>query len=265
MTQPTSKFLHAALALGAAAAVLWLERTGPLRKSTEPKLPRVARNAAIGAVTAAVVGTLERPIVGRVAHAAQQRGWGFTPRLPLPPLARQIVALALMDYTLYWWHVLLHRVPALWRLHEPHHADRDLDASTALRFHFLELVASIPWRCAQIVLIGVAPHTLAAWQKLTLAEVVFHHSNLRLPRALERWLACILVTPRLHGIHHSVVRDERDSNFSSGLTVWDSVHGTARLTFDRDDVIIGLPAFRDEAKVTLAKTLTLPFANRKDT
>jgi sterol desaturase/sphingolipid hydroxylase (fatty acid hydroxylase superfamily) len=251
--------LHAALTLGGIAAVLWLERRKPLRKPVEPGLARLARNAAVGAITALTVRALERPAVERLARIAEQRGWGIAPRLPLPPAARALAAIALMDYTLYAWHVLLHRVPALWRLHEPHHADRDLDASTALRFHFLEFVASIPWRCAQIALIGAGPRTLATWQTLTAAEVLFHHSNVRLPRALERLLSRFVVTPRLHGLHHSIVREERDSNYSSGLTLWDALHGTARLDIDRENVIIGLPEHRAADDVTLGKTLALPF------
>jgi sterol desaturase/sphingolipid hydroxylase (fatty acid hydroxylase superfamily) len=163
----------------------------------------------------------------------------------------------LMDYTLYWWHVLLHRVPVLWRTHEPHHVDRDLDVTTGIRFHALEFVASVPWRCAQIVLIGAGPRTLRAWQQLTLFEVLFHHSNVRLPRELERRLSSIVVTPRLHGLHHSIVRDERDSNFSSGLSVWDRLHGTACIGLDHDDVTIGLPDQGGE--LTLTETLALPF------
>ena len=258
MKHQTSKLLHAAIAIGGIAALLWLERKRPLRKPVEPGPARLARNAAIGAITAATVRTLERPVVERLARATERHGWGIVPRLPLPARARMLAAIALMDYTLYCWHVLLHRVPLLWRLHEPHHADRDLDASTALRFHFLEFVASIPWRCAQIVLIGAGPRELAAWQTLTAAEVLFHHSNLKLPRALERLLSRFIVTPRLHGIHHSVERDERDSNYSSGLTLWDALHGTARLDPDRDDVIIGLPEYREAHDVTLGKTLALP-------
>jgi sterol desaturase/sphingolipid hydroxylase (fatty acid hydroxylase superfamily) len=144
-------------------------------------------------------------------------------------------------------------------LHEAHHADRDLDASTAARFHFLEFIASVPWRCAQITVIGVGPRALALWQKLTLAEVLFHHSNLRLPRVLERALAAFVVTPRLHGIHHSVVRAERDSNYSSGLTLWDRLHGSARLDLERDDVKIGLPAIDGPGGMTFVKTLAVPF------
>src|SRR5581483_5747976 len=167
----------------------------------------------------------------------------------------------LMDYTLYWWHVLLHRVPFLWRLHEPHHTDRDLDASTAIRFHFTEFLASIPWRCAQILAIGVGPRALALWQKLTLAEVVFHHSNLRLPRPVERRLSRLIVTPRVHGVHHSVVREERDANFSSGLMVWDHLHGTRR-PYTPDDVTIGLPD-TPPAETRLLPSLIHPFTPSK--
>lgn len=162
-----------------------------------------------------------------------------------------------MDYTLYWWHVLLHRVPALWRLHVPHHIDRDLDATTGVRFHFLEFIASIPWRCAQIVVIGTGPTTLALWQRLTLIEVLFHHSNLRLPLDFERVLGKFAVTPRMHGIHHSVIRREHDSNFSSGLSVWDRLHETAGASFSRDEVTIGLP--ESGPGITLGVTLAAPF------
>jgi sterol desaturase/sphingolipid hydroxylase (fatty acid hydroxylase superfamily) len=261
MTQPRSGLLNAALLLGGVAALLWLERKRPLREPVEAKLPRIARNAAVGAITAATVSRVERPIVTRVARIAEAREWGLLPRLALPPRLRTLAALVLMDYTLYWWHVLLHRVPILWRLHEPHHADRDLDASTALRFHVLEFLASVPWRCAQIALIGVTPRELELWQRLTFAEVLFHHSNVRLPRALEAWLARIVVTPRLHGIHHSIVREERDSNYSSGLTLWDALHRTARIEIDRDDVTIGLPDFRGASDVTLTRTLVLPLTS----
>lgn len=135
--------------------------------------------------------------------------------------------------------MLLHRVPLLWRLHEPHHADRDLDISTGVRFHCLEFVASIPWRCAQIALIGGGPRALALWQKLTFAEVLFHHSNVKLPLAFERVLSKLVVTPRMHGVHHSIERRERDSNFSSGLSIWDRLHATDGGM--REEVIIGLP------------------------
>jgi len=254
--------IRTALIAAGIGALLWLERKEPLRAWVEPGPRRIARNLAVGVVTAAAVSAIERPILGRVSRTTEKRGWGFVPRLDLPAPIRMAIAIALMDYTLYWWHVLLHRVPVLWRMHEPHHIDRDLDTSTGVRFHFAEFLASIPWRCAQVLSIGVGPRTLSLWQQLTLAEVLFHHSNVRLPRGIERALSRLIVTPRLHGIHHSVVRDERDSNFSSGLTVWDRLHGSARLDLERDDVSIGLPGHDDPQDLTLVHTLLLPFNNK---
>jgi sterol desaturase/sphingolipid hydroxylase (fatty acid hydroxylase superfamily) len=245
--------------LGSIALLLYLERTRPLRKPVDPGLARLARNVAIAAVTVASVSAIERPLVTRCARLAEERSWGVLPKIGMPAWLRLPAAVALMDYTLYWWHVLLHRVPLLWRMHEPHHIDLDLDVSTALRFHFTEFMASVPWRCAQIVSIGVTPGALALWQKLTLLEVLFHHSNWRLPRKLERWLSRLVVTPRLHGIHHSILREERDSNYSSGLSVWDTLHGTARRALSHDDVTIGLPGYQARDAVTLGPTLTLPF------
>ena len=240
------------------AALLVLERARPLRRSADPGLARMARNAAVGAVTAVVVSALERPLVERLSRDVERNGVGVLGRVPLPPAATTALAVVLMDYTLYWWHVLLHRVPLLWRFHEPHHLDRDLDTSTGIRFHFVEFVASIPWRCAQIALIGVAPRNLALWQKLTLAEVLFHHSNLKLPLGVERVLSKLVVTPRLHGVHHSIERSERDTNFSSGFSVWDRLHGTAGGM--RDDVTIGLPASRRD---TLTASLVHPITRSR--
>ena len=122
-----------ALLLGI-AALLWLERKRPLRAPVEPGPHRVARNIAVGAITALTVAALERPIVRHACRITLERGWGLLPKLRMPAAARTALALALMDYTLYWWHVLLHRVPRLWRDHEPHHIDRDLDTSTGIRF-----------------------------------------------------------------------------------------------------------------------------------
>jgi sterol desaturase/sphingolipid hydroxylase (fatty acid hydroxylase superfamily) len=254
-----SRWAGAAFMIGGIAALLCLERVRPLRRTVEPGPARIARNLAIGAITAATVSAAERPIVTRLSRLTETRNWGIGPRLPFPPALQRAAAILLMDYTLYWWHVLLHRVPLLWRMHAPHHIDRDLDTSTGVRFHFTEFLASIPWRCAQIAVIGVAPRTLTVWQRLTLAEVLFHHSNVRLPLTLERWVARFVVTPRMHGIHHSVERSERDSNFSSGLSMWDRLHDTSRLDLRHDDVIIGMPTHPLPSDVSLRKTLALPF------
>ena len=241
------------------AALFILERLSPLRGRVEPSSRRITRNVAMAALTAAVIAVAERPLVDRLARRVEREHSGLVPRLGLPRGAALVAALVLLDYTLYVWHVLLHRVPFLWRLHLAHHVDLDLDASTALRFHFGEFLASIPWRLAQVVLIGVPPRTLALWRALTLAEVAFHHANLRLPLPAECLIARLLMTPRLHGIHHSTVRAERDSNFSSGLTLWDRLHGTLRADVEQEEITIGVPPYDEPQEVTLGRTLALPF------
>jgi sterol desaturase/sphingolipid hydroxylase (fatty acid hydroxylase superfamily) len=151
------------------------------------------------------------------------------PRLRLPSLVETALAVLLLDYTLYIWHVLTHKVPLLWRLHRVHHSDLDLSASTALRFHFVEMIVSAPWRAAQVVLIGVSPRQLSLWQTLTTMAILFHHSNTRLPLAIERALARVVVTPRMHGIHHSIVERETDSNWGTIFSLPDYLHRTVRL------------------------------------
>lgn len=257
-----SKAVPAACLLAAGLAWLfWLERRRPLRVRVEPATRRQARNLALAAFTAAFIRAVEAPIVQRVAAAGERRGWGLLPLLPAR--ARRLAALLLLDYTLYLWHILLHRVPLLWRSHLVHHADLDLDASTALRFHALEFLWSLPWRMAQVALIGVPRRTLALWQKLTLAEVVFHHSNLRLPLGLERVLSRLVATPRLHGIHHSTRADERNANYSSGLALWDDLHGTARRDVPQDAITIGLPEYREPRQVRLGWSLLRPLAGAR--
>jgi sterol desaturase/sphingolipid hydroxylase (fatty acid hydroxylase superfamily) len=164
----------------------------------------------------------------------------------------------LLDYTLYVWHILVHRVPMLWRFHLVHHVDLDLDTTTGLRFHAGELIASVPWRAAQIVVIGVSPTALIAWQSLTLASVLFHHSNARLSDRVERTLSWFVATPRMHAIHHSINPAQLHSNFSSGLAIWDRLHGTARFDSEASEVTVGVAGYLDVAQVRLTKILPLP-------
>jgi sterol desaturase/sphingolipid hydroxylase (fatty acid hydroxylase superfamily) len=251
-------------ALGAFAALAIAERARPLRTRGAPDTPRrLIRNLALAGISAAAVQVAERPILTPLANAVVRRRWGLLPRLGLPAWAETTASVLLMDYTLYLWHVMTHRVPLLWRFHRVHHADLDLDASTAIRFHFGEFVLGVPYRTLQVALIGVGPRSLTLWQRLTLIEVLFHHSNLRLPPALERRLVRLVVTPRMHGIHHSIVADETNANWSSGLSIWDHLHGTLRLNVPQAAVTIGDPELRRPDEVTLPKMVAMPFARQR--
>ncbi|HEV3470709.1 MAG TPA: sterol desaturase family protein [Pyrinomonadaceae bacterium] len=253
------------LVVGAFGLLAWLERRRPLRRAVEPKLRREARNLAVAAAGAAALALADKPLVEPLSALVERRRWGLLKLRRLPAWLEVALAVLLLDYTLYLWRVLTHKRPWLWRFHVVHHADLDLDASTALRFHFAELVVSVPWRAAQVLLIGVAPLSLSVWQTLLLLSIMFHHSNVRLPFEIERRLNALVVTPRIHGIHHSVVREETDSNWSSGLTVWDRLHGTLRLNVPQREVVVGVPAYREPRELTLPNILKLPFGEERPT
>lgn len=243
-------------------AILWRETQGPLRRRVEPRFIHTIRNAAVGGIGAAAVHLAETPVVLPFATMIHGRGVGLLPLLSVPVWLEVVLACVLMDYTLYLWHVLTHKLPWLWRFHVVHHADLDLDASTAVRFHFGELLISIPWRLAQITLVGTSPLTLVIWQTATLVSILFHHSNVELPARLEHALSWMIVTPRMHGIHHSVADDEVNSNWSSGLAVWDRLHRTFRLDVPQHTITIGVPGYQAPRDVGLARMLALPFVAR---
>lgn len=258
-----SQWLGGAIIVGAFAALLIAERKRPLRDAMEPKLRRDMRNLVVAALGVATLRVLETPVVVPVSEVVERRGWGLLKMLKLPPWLEMPAALLLMDYTMYLWHILLHRVPLLWRFHQVHHVDLDLSASTALRFHFGELALSVPWRLLQVLALGTSPPALRWSQNFLFLSVMFHHSNLRLPMRLERLLVRLIVTPRMHGIHHSIVRKETDSNWSSGLTVWDWLHGTLRLNIPQRRVTIGVPAYRNPDDVRLPRVLRMPFERQR--
>lgn len=255
--------LYLPFLLGALAALVWLERRRPLRREIEPKLARGARNLAVAAVGAGALLFIERPAILPLTQFVDINRWGLVKQLQLPWWLEVVLAVVLLDYTLYVWHYLTHRIPFLWRFHVAHHLDLDLDASTALRFHFGELALSVPWRAAQVIVIGVSPMAYLAWQIFVFPSIMFHHSNVELPIRLERWLNCLIVTPRMHGIHHSIVEAETNSNWSSGLTIWDWLHGTLRLNVPQNEITVGVAAYRDPEEVKLKEVLTLPFHKQR--
>lgn len=250
------------LALVAAAGavvggILLAERRRPLRAQKKPAIPRNLRNAALGAGCAVIVAAVEEPLCHAIAKRNLAEKRGFAQKLPRP--LRLIGGIAAMDYGFYWWHVATHKVPFLWRFHRVHHIDPDMDASTAVRFHPLDMLVSLPWRLVQVRLAGVSPKSLRIWRNFFNASILFHHANLKLPKGVDRALSRVLTTPEMHGIHHSGIKAERDSNFTSGLSFWDRLHSTYRGDVPPDAIDIGVydPLAQDDAP--LDRALGAPF------
>ncbi len=240
------------------------ETLRPLRRRRESRVRRTARNLTAGGISLAVVTLLQTPFLVPVANWAARRHVGL---LNLVELSRPVaiaLAVLLLDYTLWIWHRINHVVPFFWRFHLVHHVDRDMDASTAFRFHFGEQGLSVGYRLLQVVVLGVDPMSLWIFQGLLTLSIVFHHSNSRLPIALERALVKVIVTPRMHGIHHSNYRNEADGNWASLFTAWDYLHGTMLLDVPQDSVDIGVAAYHREEDVTLGRILAIPFLPQKD-
>ena len=245
-------------------ALLILEVRRPLHPATESKTIRDRRNLIVAAIAALPVALIETPIAQRLTVLAQRERWGLLGRLRLPPALETLLAVLLLDYTMYLWHRLAHRTSILWRFHLVHHTDRDMDVTTALRFHAGEMMFSIPYRALQIVVIGVSPLAFSLWQILFTSSVLFHHSNLRVPANWEQRLARFIVTPRSHAIHHAANERLQNANWSSGLIVWDIIHGTLADDVSSDaERSIGLPAYRSDEDVALATILTSPFKRQK--
>jgi sterol desaturase/sphingolipid hydroxylase (fatty acid hydroxylase superfamily) len=239
---------------GAALAFLSVaERRAPLRKSVDDDKWRVPRSMVIGAMSLVVVRLLERPVVDPLAEKVEREKLG--PIQQLPKAFRIPAALLALDYTLFAWHWLAHRTP-LWRFHRVHHADLDLDTTTAMRFHAGEMALSTLWRMAQVRLLGIGPKELYAWRLVSLPLILYHHANIRFPEKVERFLSTFLMTPTLHGIHHSAKPDERESNWASGLVIWDRLHRTYRTTPSQEDLVVGDP--EERRPLRLWELLSLP-------
>lgn len=256
--------IAAPLAIVGFGLLLLAESKRPLRKPVSNKLQRAQTNALFAGVTSVAINLLFIPVISRVAGFAQKRKLGLLNRAPLPAPLKIAVAFALLDYTFYWWHRWMHRSRFLWRFHAAHHTDLDLDVSTSARFHIGEYVLSTPYRAAQVLVIGASPVTAAIFETIIMIAAEFHHSNLKLHLETERRLNSLVVTPRMHGIHHSIIESESESNFATVLTVWDKLHGTLKLNVRQDEIVIGLAAYRDESELRLADLLALPFGKQRD-
>ncbi len=249
---------------GFAGLLFLLERLFPLRRAKYPLARRLFVNLVFAALAFTVVALTVRPAAEGMLDWTGRNAFGLLRLSVVPEPVRPFLAFLLMDLTFYWWHRANHRVPLLWRFHNIHHLDPDLDVSTAFRFHFGELAFSSAFRVAQIGLFAPSPWAYAAYELVFQANTLFHHSNLRLPIRVERLLNRILVTPRMHGIHHSQVPEETNSNYSSVFSFWDRLHRSLRLNGPQGAIDIALPGYTGERDNHLGNTLLAPFRTQRD-
>lgn len=240
-----------------------IETRFQLRKRVQGRWKRVVINFIVSIPAFVLLRLLFIPAMVWIATKNQDWQAGFNYLFNLPVFLKAVIAFVLLDYSNYIWHILLHKLPFLWRFHLVHHTDPDMDVTTAFRFHFGELIGSVVFRGAAILLIGASPFIVLVYEIVFEAAVQFHHSNSKLPFRLEKILNGLIVTPRMHGIHHSVLKKETDSNYAVIFSFWDRIHKTVRLNVHQDEIITGVPFYPDQNELTIGKLLQLPFTKMR--
>lgn len=249
---------------GLFALLLFLQWKFPLRRQHFSMLRRLLRNFVFSFPAFVLMRLTLIPIPLSLAYWAERHHVGLLHWLPLPQVLSAIAGFLILDWSYYWWHYATHAVPFFWRFHNVHHTDLDLDLSTAARFHFGEIIVSIPFRILVVLLFGPAPMTYLLFEVVFESASLFHHSNWRLPIRVERLLNHVIVTPRMHGIHHSIVKRETDSNWGTIFCWWDKLHRSLRRDIPQDALEIGVASYREENELTIGKLLLLPFREQRE-
>ncbi|MBW2465918.1 MAG: sterol desaturase family protein [Deltaproteobacteria bacterium] len=243
------------------AVTLW-ESLSPRRRLTTPKIGRWLSNITITVLGTAIVRGVF-PVLA-ASFAAGQTSTGILNQVSLPYPLRVFIAVLAFDLIIYLQHVMFHAVPLFWRLHMMHHADLDIDVTTGLRFHPIEVLLSMGIKIAAVMIIGPPVLAVIIFEVLLNGTSMFNHGNIKMPPGVDSLLRLFVVTPDMHRVHHSVVIRETNSNFGFNFPWWDRLFGTYRAqpAAGHDEMTIGLSQFRDQKRLTLLWLLALPFIGK---
>jgi len=245
--------------LGVLLAMLALERLIPWGHARPLGLRRWPGNIGLAVAGSLLVRAVVPAAAVGAAAWAEQRGLGLLPALGVPGWVAIPLSVVLLDLLIYWQHRVTHAVPLLWRLHRVHHADPELDATSALRFHPVEILLSMGLKMAAVVALGAPPLGVLGFEVLLNATAMFNHAAIRLPQRLEAALRLVLVTPDMHRTHHSEVRAETDSCYGFCLPWWDRIFGSYRAAPAAGEaVVIGVAGWRAPAEQRIDRLLLQP-------
>lgn len=222
----------------------------PLHRATRQGLARMGRNGTLWLINIGLAPLVVVPITALAAGHALWRPWWWGGPAGLA------LDILLLDFLIYWWHRANHELPFLWRFHSVHHFDATLDTTSAVRFHFGEVLLSALARAAVILVIGFPLASVFAFEALVLIAALFHHSNLRLPAGFEAALARVIITPSIHWVHHHAVRSDTDSNYGTIFSFWDPLFRSRSKTPRTAGMAIGV---QDRREKSLKELLLHPF------
>ncbi|MEP1206498.1 MAG: sterol desaturase family protein [Rhizobiaceae bacterium] len=238
----------------------------PRRKLTVSKANRWFTNLAIVVLDSLLVRLLFPAAAVGLALWAQIQQVGLFNLIDAPLWLAILVSFIVLDFAVWLSHVLSHKIPLFWRFHRMHHSDRDFDVTTAIRFHPIEIIVSMGWKVAWVLVLGAPAIAVILFEIVLNGTAMFNHSNTKLPLALDRALRLIVVTPDMHRVHHSVHSNETDSNYGFNLPWWDRLFGTYvdQPAAGHEDMKIGLPQWQDDRPTRLGWSLSVPFLNSRN-
>ena len=243
-----------------------VEAWAPRRDRTQPRSTRWLSNWAIvilDTVTLRLLALALPLLAVGAALDAQANGWGMMNALDLPGWLAVLLTVLIFDFAIWLQHLITHKIPILWRFHRVHHADRDIDVTTAIRFHPVEIAASMLLKIGLVYLLGPPALGIILFEIILNGTAMFNHANIRLPLKLDGFLRQLLVTPDMHRVHHSIHRHEHDSNYGFALSIWDRLFGTyiAQPEKGHERMTIGLQ-WQDDRPSKLGWALWLPFQRK---
>lgn len=246
-------------------AMALAELARPRRPLRAGRWPRWATNlgmAATAGVLVRLMAGLASPLAAvGAAVLAERNGWGVLRLLDAPPAMAVVLSLVVLDFAIWLQHVASHKIAPFWRLHRMHHADLDIDLTTGIRFHPVEILLSMLWKVVCVLALGVPAVAVVTFEAALNACAVFNHANVRLPRALDAALRLVVVTPDMHRVHHSVLPREHDSNYGFNLSIWDRLFRTYTPQPEKghDGMTIGLAPYQTGESRKFWWCLLLPF------
>jgi len=227
-----------------------LEGMFPADRNRRGRIRHAAGNLAISLINLVIITGGFGLLLANVSSWAEAKELGLFRALSLTGPVATIAGLVILDGWMYIWHRANHEIPFLWRFHRVHHSDPEMDVTTATRFHPGEIAISAVLRLALIPILGITISDILLYDALLFPVIQFHHSNVRFPSGMDKWLRTMIASPAMHRVHHSPVRIETDSNYGSILSLWDRIFGTFRLRKEPDpQYVFGLDGERDDQNV----------------
>jgi sterol desaturase/sphingolipid hydroxylase (fatty acid hydroxylase superfamily) len=242
---------------------LW-ELVAPRRPLTVSKMARWVSNLGLVFIDSVLIRLVFPTALVGAALWVQERGWGLFNQFEVSPLLGIIFGVLILDLAIYLQHAMFHSIPMLWRLHMVHHSDMDIDVTTGVRFHPIEIILSMMIKMIVVVLIGAPALAVMLFEVLLNGTSMFNHGNVRYSQPIDSILRLIVVTPEMHRVHHSTIRWETNSNLGFNFPWWDRLFGTYRPQPARGhlEMIIGLDQYKEPGKLTFFWLLLLPFVGK---